>query len=180
MRRLYEEFGKTGIGYTEADYQRIVSEVAGRDMQAYFDKFIYGLEPLAGALDKVLRTVGCQLATVDNASEAERVFGLRVQARADRTNVVYCWPGSPAEAVLRVDDEIVAVDGVREIPNALLLLTSQSPTYELTILRQNKLRTVRLTAEPGRTFGPYYGVRKLSEADETQRAGFAKWLGWEF
>ncbi|MDO7876789.1 M61 family peptidase [Hymenobacter sp. ASUV-10] len=180
MRRLYEEFGKTGIGYTEADYQRIVSEVAGRDMQAYFDKFIYGLEPLAGALDKVLRTVGCQLVTAENPSEAERVFGLRVAPKADRTNVAYCWPGSPAEAVLSVDDEIVAVDGVREIPNALLLLTAQAPTYELTILRQNKLRTVQLTAEPGRTFGPYYGVRKLSEADEAQRTGFAKWLGWEF
>jgi predicted metalloprotease with PDZ domain len=180
MRRLYERFGKTGLGYTEADYQRIVGEVAGRDMQTYFDKFIYGLEPLAGPLDKVLRTVGCQLVTAENPSEAERVFGLRVQPKADRTNVAYIWPGSPAEAVLSVDDEIVAVNGLREIPNALLLLTGQVPTYELTILRQDKLRTVRLTAEPGRTFGAIYGVRKLSEADETQRAGFAKWLGWEF
>jgi predicted metalloprotease with PDZ domain len=180
MRRLYEEFGQTGIGYTEADYQRIVNEVAGRDMQAYFDKFIYGLEPLAGALDKVLRTVGCQLVTAEHPSEAERVFGLRVAPKADRTNVAYIWPGSPAEAVLSVDDEIVAVDGLREIPNALQLLTAQAPTYELTILRQNKLRTVRLTAEPGRTFAPYYAVRKLSEADDAQRAGFAKWLGWDF
>jgi predicted metalloprotease with PDZ domain len=180
MRRLYEEFGKTGIGYTEADYQRIVSEVAGRDMHAYFDKFIYGLEPLTGPLDKVLHTVGCQLVTVENPSEAERVFGLRVQAKADRTNVLYLWPGSPAEAVLSVDDEIVAVNGLREIPNALLLLTSQAPQYELTILRQNKLRTVQLTAESGRTFGPYYAVRKLGEADEAQRAGFTKWLSWIF
>ena len=184
MRRLYEEFGQTGIGYTEADYVRLVNEVAGRDMHAYFDKFIYGLEPLAGALDKVLHTVGCQLLAVPNPSYAESAFGLRTTSRADRTDVAYLWPGSPAEQVLAVDDEIVAVNGAREVPNALLLLPGNAPHYELTVLRQNRLLTVQLNAAPGRACS--FGLRatrcaSCAKADAAQQQqAFRQWLGWEF
>jgi len=180
MRRLYEEFGKTGVGYTEADYMRLVNEVAGRDMHAYFDKFIYGTEPLVATLDKVLHTAGCQLHAVPNPSHAERTFGFRTTSRADRTDVSYIWPGSPAEQVLSVEDEIVAVNGVRETPNTLLLLPGAEPHYELTVLRQNRLLTVQLNAAAGQTFGTRYEVRKLREADDAQQQAFRKWLGWEF
>jgi len=180
MRRLYEEFGKTGRGYTEEDYIRLVNEVAGRDMQAYFDKFIYGTAPLLEPLDKLLRTVGCQLVAVPNPSHAENTFGLRTTSRADRTDVSYIWPGSPAEKVLSVEDEIVAVNGMRETPNMLMLLPGNAPHYELTVLRQNRLRTVQLNAEPGQTFGTRYEVRHLREADAAQQQGFRQWLGWEF
>jgi hypothetical protein len=29
-------------------------------------------------------------------------------------------------------------------------------------------------------FGVRYAIEKLAEADDTQKAGFQKWLGWEF
>ena len=180
MRRLYQEFGETGVGYTEADYLRLVNEVAGRNMQAYFDKFIYGTEPLLATLDRVLHTVGCQLLAVPNPAHAEATFGFRTTSRADRTDVVYIWPGSPAERALSVEDEIVAVNGCREAPNALLLLPGAAPHYELTVLRQNRLLTVQLNAGPGRTFGPRYEVRRLPTADAAQQQGFRQWLGWEF
>ena len=67
MRRLYEEFGQTGSGYTEDDYARVVAEVAGRDMQRYFDQFINGTAPLLEPLDRALHTVGCQLLVAENA-----------------------------------------------------------------------------------------------------------------
>ena len=81
MRRLYEEFGKTGIGYTEADYVRLVNEVAGRNMQAYFDKFIYGTAPLLEPLDKVLHTVGCQLLAVRKPVHAGRPLSVSARCR---------------------------------------------------------------------------------------------------
>lgn len=180
MRRLYEEFGLTGTGYTEEDYIRLVNEVAGRDMKSYFDKFIYGLEPLPGPLDKVLRTVGCQLVTVPNPAHAEATFGFRTTSRADRTDVSYIWPGSPAERVLAVEDEIVAVNTYRETPNLQLLLPGNAPHYELTVLRQHRLLTVQLNAEAGLSFGQRYEVRRLREADAAQQQGFRQWLGWEF
>ena len=83
MRRLYEEFGKTGIGYTEADYVRIVNEVAGRNMQAYFKEFIDGTAPVEEPLDSALRTVGCQLLMRENPRrrrEATVSGGVKTQA----------------------------------------------------------------------------------------------------
>ena len=180
MRRLYEEFGKTGIGYTEDDYQRIVTDVAGRDMQTYFDKFIYGTAPLQEPLNRVLHTVGCQLLVGENASASEGTFGFRTVVKNERTEVTGIWPGSPAAAVLTVDDEIVAVDGRRVDMNLQMLLGSGQPRYAITVFRQHRLLTVELAATPSTTFGPRYSINKLETADAAQQRGFQQWLGWEF
>ena len=180
MRRLYEEFGKTGIGYTEADYIRLVEEVAGRKMGAYFEKFIYGVEHLAPPLDKVLHTVGCQLVMTKNTSVSEERFGFRTVVRDERTEVSGIWPGSPATAALAVDDEIVAVNGRRMDSNLQTLLSTGAPSYEISVFRQHRLVTVALAAVAGASFGPRYSVEKLTAAEATQREGFAKWLGWDF
>jgi len=180
MRRLYEEFGKTGIGYTEADYVRIVSEVAGRNMHTYFDKFIYGTAPLAEPLDKVLRTVGCQLVVAENASASEGLFGFRTVVKNERTEVSAIWPASPAAAALTIDDEIVAVNGRRVVMNLQSLLNGADSSYELSVFRQSRLLTVSVAAMPGVGFGQRYAVDRLEMAEPAQREGFSKWLGWEF
>jgi predicted metalloprotease with PDZ domain len=180
LRRLYEDFGKTGLGYTDEDYARIVSEVAGRKMQVYFDKFINGTAPLQEPLDKALHTVGCQLVAYENASASEGTFGFRTVVKNDRTEVTYIWPGSPAAAVLTADDEIVAINGRRVESNLQSLLSTGVPLYEVAVFRQSRLVLVELTAQPDAAFGTRYMVEKLADADETQKAGFQKWLGWEF
>ena len=180
MRRLYDEFGKTSIGYTEADYIRIVNEEAGRNMQAYFDKFIYGTEPLVGPLDKALHFVGCRLMVAENTSASEGTFGFRTVVKNERTEVTTIWPDSPAARTLTVDDEIVAVNGRRVDMNLQTLLGTREPQYEVSVFRQNRLLTVTLAAEPDRTFGQRYSVQKLDVADTAQREGFEQWLGWEF
>ena len=180
MRRLYEEFGKTGIGYTEADYVRLVNEVAERDMHTYFDKFIYGTAPLLKPLDRVLRTVGCQLLVGENASASEGAFGFRTVVKNDRTEVAAIWPDSPAAATLTVDDEIVAVNGRRVDANLQILLSTGTPSYEVSVFRQNRLLTVTLTATPGACFGQRYAVARMETADAAQQRGFQQWLGWAF
>ncbi len=179
LRRLNEEFGQTGRGYTEDDYARLVTEVAGRKMQVYFDKFINGTAPLQEPLDKALRTVGCRLAAYENAAASEGIFGFRALAKNGRTEITYIWPGSPAAAVLTVDDELVAVNGRRLDENLQTLLGTDAPHYEVAVFRQNRLLLVDLVAQPGVGFGPRYAVEKLAEADEAQRAGFQQWLGWD-
>ncbi len=180
MRRLYAEFGQTGIGYTEDDYVRIVNEVAGRNMQAYFDKFIYGTAPLQEPLDRVLHTVGCQLLVGENASASEGSFGFRTVVKNERTEVTTIWPNSPAAAALTVDDEIVAVNGRRVDMNLQSLLSTSAASYEVTVFRQNRLLTVTLTATPGLSFGQRYTIDRLETADAAQQRGFQQWLGWEF
>ena len=180
MRQLYEEFGKTGIGYTEDDYIRIVNGVAGRNMQAYFDKFIYGTAPLTDPLNKVLHTVGCQLLVGENASASEGIFGFRTVVKNERTEVSTIWPDSPAATALTVDDEIVAINGRRVDMNLQSLLSNGAPGYDVTVFRQHRLLTVRLAPLPGRSFGQRYAVDKLETADAAQQDAYRQWLGWEF
>jgi predicted metalloprotease with PDZ domain len=180
MRRLYDDFGKTGVGYTDEDYARIVGEVAGRKMQVYFDKFINGTAPLQEPLDKALHAVGCQLVAYENASASEGTFGFRTVVKNERTEVTYIWPNSPAAAVLTVDDEIIAINGRRVDMNLQSLLSTDAPLYEVAVFRQNRLVLVELLAQPSAAFGVRYAVEKLADADEAQKAGFQKWLGWEF
>jgi len=180
MRRLYEEFGKTSIGYTEADYVRIVNEVAERDMHAYFDKFIYGTAPLQEPLDRVLRTVGCQLLVAENTSASEGIFGFRTAVKNERTEVTGIWPNSPAAVALTVDDEIVAVNSRRVDMNLQILLSTDATAYEVSVFRQNRLLTVTLAATPGVSFGQRYAIDKLETADAAQQRGYQQWLGWEF
>ena len=180
MRRLYEEFGKTGTGYTEADYQRLVNEVAGRDMRRYFDQFITGTAPVLEPLQNALRKVGCQLLVSENVSASEGVFGFRTILKNERTEVTYLWPDSPGAAVLTADDEIVAVNGRRVDMNLQSLLSAGAAQYEVSVFRQNRLLTVTLAAQEGETFGQKHEIDKLPAADEAQRTGFRAWLGWEF
>ncbi|MCB2409563.1 M61 family metallopeptidase [Hymenobacter lucidus] len=180
MRRLYEEFGLTGIGYTEEDYIRIVTEVAGRDMKTYFDKFIYGTAPLEEPLDKALSFVGCTLHADPNVSVAEGVFGFRSVVKNERTEITDILPGSPAAAALTVDDEIVAVNGRRVDMNLQSLLNDNAASYEVSVFRQNRLLTVTLTGNPEQQFWPKYTVEKLADVTPEQQASFREWLKQEF
>jgi len=180
MRRLYEDFGKTGLGYTDEDYARVVTEVAGRRMQVYFDKFINGTAPLQEPLDRALRTVGCQLVAYENQVISEGTFGFRTAIKNDRVEVMYLWPDSPAAAVLSVEDELVAINGRRAGANLQTLLAPGEPVYQLAVFRQNRLLLLELLPQPGSLYGARYTVEKLAETDEQQRASFEKWLGWSF
>jgi predicted metalloprotease with PDZ domain len=180
MRRLWEEFGQTGIGYTEEDYIRIVTEVAGRGMQAYFDKFIYGTAPLEEPLDKALAFVGCTLRMEESASPSEGLFGFRTVVRNERTEVTDILPDSPAAACFTVDDEILAVNGRRVQMNLHSLLAGGADHYEVSVFRQNRLLTVPLQMQMGQHFWPKITIEKLPVATPEQQASFRSWLKQEF
>lgn len=180
MRRLWTEFGQTGLGYTEDDYTRIVKEVAGRDMQAYFDKFIYGTAPLEEPLNRVLGFVGCQLKVEENASASEGIYGFRTVVKNERTEVTGILPDAPAALALTVDDEIVAVNGRRVDMNLHTLLSDGATQHEVTVFRQNRLVTVPLVAEPGHRFWQKITVEKLPTTTPEQQASFQQWLKQAF
>jgi len=180
MRRLWLEFGKTGVGYTEQDYMRLVSEVAGQSMQRYFDQFVYGTAPLEDPLNRVLSFVGCRLRIRENASVSEGIFGFRTAVKSERTEVTAILPDSPAAAVLTVDDEIIAVNGRRVVMNLQSLFADGTEQYKLSVFRQNRLLTVSLAATPEKRFWQKITVEKLPDATSEQQASFQQWLKQAF
>ncbi len=176
LRGLWQQFGLTGRGYTEADYRRIVEDVAGSSLDWYFNEVIEGLTPLEKLLDRALGTVGCQLLAEDNPGAAEGRFGFRLNGQAVLPDVTAIAPDSPAASGLMLDDELIALNG-RKIENnlpALWLHTGQE--VELTLFRQKRLHTVRLVAD-GTAYFRKLTVQADPEATPAQEARRGQWLG---
>ncbi|HSI91501.1 MAG TPA: hypothetical protein VK927_10325, partial [Adhaeribacter sp.] len=178
MRRLWNEFGKTGIGYTEEDYMKLVNETAGSSFQHYFDSIIYGTIPLEPVLISALRYVGCDLKIEKSSISYETRFGFRTVQKAKTTQISSLAPDSPAAFVLTTDDEIIAVNG-RKVDENLEKLLSGKETAELTVFRNNYLRTALLEAD-GNPHFQKYTVAKRPDATPEEKENFERWLHQEF
>lgn len=178
MLRLWQEFGQTGTGYTEADYARLVAEVAQTSMDSYFEAVINGTAPLQAYLEQALHYVGCTLLCQHSPVLSEAVFGFKTTIKEHNPQVTAIAPGSPAAAGLSLDDELVAVNG-RRISNNLPALLNTSEPVELTLFRNKMLRQVRLV--PGeQSFYNKYKVSKLPGAAAWQQENFRLWLKQPF
>ncbi|TDB63771.1 M61 family metallopeptidase [Arundinibacter roseus] len=81
MRQLWQRFGKPFIGYTYADYQSIVREIADDPLDWYWNDCIEGNLPLEEYLNEALGFVGLQMTTFTNGNIQLHV---REDARANR------------------------------------------------------------------------------------------------
>lgn len=179
MRILWERFGKTNIGYTEADYAEVVEEVAGQSFQAYFDRYITGTEPIEPALDAALRYVGCTLQEEQNPVPHEARFGFKL-ATDGTMKVTAIAPDSPASDLLSIDDELIALNGRKLENNNLPQLLALNPEQtELAFFREKQLRVIRL--EPnGQTYYSKYTVQKREDATAAEQENFRLWLNQKF
>lgn len=147
MRAAYAKYaGETG--YTVAQFEAVASEIAGKDLTAFFDRCVRSTEPLP--LDEGLAKLGLRFAEAAKANNAY----LGVTTRADNfiSNVRSDGPGANA---LMVNDEILAIDGYR-VPAGQLeqRLGKYAPgqEVEVEISRRGKIARVRLTlGAPPRT-----------------------------
>jgi predicted metalloprotease with PDZ domain len=178
MLRLWREYGQTGTGYTEADYSRLVEEVAQTSFRTYFDEVIFGTAPLPPYLEKALHYVGCTLVTQASAIVSEAAYGFKTLVKDNIVEVSGIAPGSPAAAALSLEDELVAVNGRRIAGNLAVLLSAPGP-LELTLFRNKMLRQVTLQAGEGRYYQKYL-VRQLPAAADWQQVNFRLWLKQPF
>ncbi|GAA4311842.1 M61 family peptidase [Nibribacter koreensis] len=178
MRRLWEEFGQKGIGYTEEDYQTLAEQVAGVSLQTYFQEMIFGTVPFEKWLAPALEYVGCQLQKLPSALLHESRYGFRL-APTPTLTVGYVAPDSPAAKVFSVDDELIALNS-RKLENLnLQALLAQEEKVEFTLFRQKKLMTVTLQPD-GEIHLPQYKVTRNPEASPPQKENFKAWLKQEF
>jgi predicted metalloprotease with PDZ domain len=61
MQILWERFGKTAVGYSLEDYQRVCEEVYGRSLSSYFTDCIHGNIPLENMVNELLDAFGLQI-----------------------------------------------------------------------------------------------------------------------
>lgn len=176
IRRLNEEFGKPGKGYTRDDYKCILEEISGSQMDDYFSDFVEGTKDYGQWLKPLVEHVGLEIREEKNTSVLAAGFGFTLRVENKSYYVAQIATGSPAyEAGLAMQDEILSIQG-----KAPGLITSEMPrVIEMQVKRMGQEKNILLTAD-GKLYFNTVRVAKKADASESQRRAFALWAGVSF
>jgi predicted metalloprotease with PDZ domain len=184
MRRAYDEFYAKSVnasyylkgrGYTEEDFMRVVSQVAGWDAMDFFNRYIRGVEPLP--YDEAFGYAGLRL--VKQPSRQPHTGGIVVD-RADRQSLRLenVHNNSEAErAGLQQDDVLVSIGGTPVTPQNWRMILNQFKEGEripITAMRFHKNIELTLVLGPADAFN--YSIEEIPNASPEQKALRTAWL----
>jgi predicted metalloprotease with PDZ domain len=110
MKVLWADYKKRPErGFSDEEFVAMVNEVAGKDLRAFLDQFVNGVEtPDYAAL---LKIAGIQAV---NSGKEENTLGMQVQQENGRWVVKYVERGLGAwNAGVSANDELIAINGMR-------------------------------------------------------------------
>ncbi len=181
MRLLWKRHGAPGIGFHDADAQKLFEEGSGLELGAFFDRFVRGRDELDA--QPLLRTVGLTVRPSDEDEEVRGAWlGCNLKDHGGAVLVQSALDGGPAVAAgLYAHDEIVALDHFRvDLAGLKERLAARKPgdTVRLTLFRRDELRTVEviLAEKPPEKLE----VAPVSDPTEAEKAAYQAWLGQPF
>ncbi|HWY37309.1 MAG TPA: PDZ domain-containing protein, partial [Bacteroidia bacterium] len=179
MKNLYEDFYKNHKGYTEQDFTRLCSEAAGKDLQDFFDKYVYGLEPYEPLLKECFSAIGLHLEKHHAPVFYERYLGMKAMEHLHHKKITMIAPYSPAwEAGLSINDEILAVNGFmlkNNLNQWLTYFSHKDESCRLTIMRGAELKEITV---PLKTEGDFFYTYKITHKESpgtAEKESFAFW-----
>lgn len=174
MRYLYERYyQQLGRGFTDAEYQDAVAKVAGRRFDAFFRDNVYGTKTLD--YNTNLGYAGLQLSATPSSGEG--VLGANVSTTGGKYTVTsVVRNGSAWQGGLSVNDELLAMDGVRltDDPNKLLTARAPGTPIRMLIVRDGLTRELILPLLPAAT--QKYRIEMMPNPTEAQQKVLRKWL----
>ena len=193
MRRLWAEYGQTGIGVPEDGVERISSEVAGTDLTPFFDVAIRSTEDLDYASLLAYFGVKLQFRRADSHKDvggkpgkiddiqlqARGALGARIKDVAGGVRLTHVLDDGAAQgAGLSAGDVVVAMEGLKStVATVNRRLKVWAPDTEITVhfFRRDEMmvRTLVLQAPPLDTAW----LEIIEEVDEETRARREAWLG---
>ncbi len=178
MRKLYQEFALNGLGYSEDDFQKIVSEFAGADLSSYFTNYYYGTHSFESLLTEILSYVGLEIVMTPNPLLSQSLLGVKIAALNGRELIQQIYPGGTAElAGLMINDEIVAVNGIKSI-GKLDELLGQSDMQELTLTVSRMGRILESECpHTNKSYFPVYTLKKSPAPSSLHKRIFKAWCG---
>ena len=176
MRRLWQDHLTTG--YTQADFNKIVSDMAGPEVVQWLDKNIYSTEELD--YSPLFEAYGLQFKAPKAAAPTdvpETYLGADASLTEGRLTIKRVLRDSPAHtAGLNVDDEWIAIDNYRVGNDWSDRITHYRPGDEINTLisRRGKLITipVRLGTKPAAN----WKLEIAKEPSAEQKVRFRQWL----
>lgn len=170
LKELYANFEKTGKGFKETEFKNLLEKYAG-PMDEFYASYIFGTEAIP--YESFFEKVGLQLEKMINPSPYLGFYtsnsGGQWIVNSVRRN------GSAYLGGINVNDEILAVDGWRysdEMLEHVLDLKEVGDIISFTIARDQKIKTLEFTLEPGRY--PKFNISKIID-----NKSFKKWLSFK-
>ncbi len=174
MVKMWQQFGKDEIGYTEEQLQSAIESVAGIDLSDFFKRYIDGLEDLP--FDRYLEPFGLQLA---GDTDEEPYLGMRVSADNGKETIKFVEAGSPAQiAGIDAGDELLAIDGIKVTASGLnerLKNYQPNDSIEVTLFHQDELRSYNVTLDYPRQ--SRYHLKLFDNVSASQKENLIGWLG---
>lgn len=168
MRTAYDRHAGPE-GYTPAQFEAIISEVAGVDLSPLLERCLRTTEELNYA--PALAWYGLRFSVPeDDAASPDAWMGAGTADQGGRRVVTRLQRETPAHASgLQVDDELIAIDGWR-VPAAgessVLSQLAPGSVVPVTISRLGQLRTIEVTLEAA----PQSGMWTLEVDDDAEDA----------
>ncbi len=156
MRTLWQRFGQPGIGVPEDGIQKLASELAGRDLSGFFERYVEGVDELP--LSAMLSDVGVDMTLRPTAGAKDRggkpaagvvdrcTLGVRIGGDLKLANVFR--DGVAARAGLSAGDVLVAIDSIKATSDAVAaVLTRGTPGSVVRVhaFRRDELITADIT-----------------------------------
>ncbi|OJJ23896.1 hypothetical protein BKI52_05975 [marine bacterium AO1-C] len=172
MRQLYQVYYKEKQrGFSEEEIKQVIEEVAGKKMDGFFEKYIYGTQTLP--YDQALAHVGVKL---DSTTEDKAYLGISTSRIAKKLRIVRVRKDSPAyNTGLNVHDEIVKVNDQKVKDLAKFLEDKKvGDQIKVEICRDGNVKKFLIVLEknPHTT----YKLTMQKNRSDLQKQAYRKWL----
>jgi len=184
MRHMYEKFYLNspnatyylrGRGYTDEDFQQVVSEVAGADLSDFFARYVRDVQTLP--YNEAFSYVGLRLVREQARQPFNAGIGIDYRDKGPLT-INQIRPNSPAEdAGLQSNDEILSL-GRKNVTreNFLVALARYKMGDRVPITVKRDRKTISATLVLGEPERFDYRIEERPDATAAQKALRAAWL----
>lgn len=176
MRRLWQDHLTTG--YTQADFNKIVSDIAGPEVVQWLDKNIYSTQELD--YSPLFEAYGLQFKApkaVAPTDVPEAYLGADASLTEGRLTIKRVLRDSPAHAAgLNVDDEWIAIDNYRVGNDWSDRITHYRPGDEISALISRRGKLINIPVRLGTKPASNWKLEIVKEPSPEQKARFRQWL----
>ncbi|MBW4581884.1 MAG: M61 family metallopeptidase [Tildeniella nuda ZEHNDER 1965/U140] len=177
MRQLWEQFGKSEVGFTPAQLQQVIEAVAETDLSNFFEQALHGTDDLP--FDAYLKPFGLRLLADGGVEDGVPYLGLMAKTEYGREMVKFVETASPAQqAGIDAGDELLALNGLRVSADQLterLRDFRAGDRLQLCVFHQDELRSCTVTLAAPRI--TRFQVVPVEQPSRSQEQNFLGWLG---